>query len=188
MDERLEFYIYEGELWCKNGTENILIDGSQTELLDTILDFVKEHYPDAYNALCERYRDSAPNKPYYKYMMAKRFVRCNFGTLDSTMYDIEAGRMNFERIDCPIRGECKYDGKICSPLFNAHMTLQEQRVAKLWYEGAEKDEIAGVLFISPETVNNHIRNIYHKLNVHDKGEFVRYIDAHSVFGHSSHSR
>ena len=181
MSDNLEFYIYEGELWCKRGLENTLIDSTQQELLNDILDRIRNDYPDAYKALEECYKKSAPNKNYYKYIMARRFLRCNFAQLDSTSYDIEENKVNFERVDCPLRGECKYDGIICSPIYKTSLSAQEIKVGALWYEGLSKDEIAGVLFLSPETINNHIRNIYKKLNIHEKAEFIKYADDKKLF-------
>ena len=182
MGDNLEFYLYEGELWCKDDQgHNILVDASQEKLVDSMLTIVRECYPEAYKALLECYKDSAPNKRYYKYVMAKRFLKCNFGHLDSTYNDIEGAKMNFERIDCPLRLECKYDGIICSPIFKTTLSAAEMRVGRLWYEGLAKDEIAGILYLSPETVNNHIRNIYYKLSIHDKAEFVKYADDKKIF-------
>lgn len=174
-DENLEFYLYEGELWCKGNGFNFLVDATRTTLLDDILTHIKEDYPSAYDALKECYADSAPNRGYYKYVMVRRFLKCNFAQLDSTSPDVEGGKMNFERVDCPLRLECKYDGVICSPIFRTTLSAAEMRVGRLWYEGLSKDEIAGVLYLSPETVNNHIRNIYRKLGIHEKADFIKYI-------------
>ena len=179
-----EFYMYEGELWRKD-TEghNDLVDYSMMDMLDKILDKVKESYPIAYKALEERYKESSPNKRYYRYIMAKRFIKCNFAQLDSTYIDIEdfdAMKMNFERVDCPMRDECKFNGVICSPIYNTGLSAQEIRVARLWYKGASKDEIAGMLYLSPDTINNHIRNIYNKIGVHDRVGFMKYFNENKV--------
>lgn len=182
---KYEFYMYEGELWRKD-TEghNEIVDYSMMDMLNKVLDKVKECYPEAYAALEDRYKASAPNKKYYKYIMAKRFLKCNFAQLDSTYIDLEeiGGeiKMNFERTDCPLRDECKYDGIICSPRFETSLTARELSIAKLWYQGLEKAEIAGMLYVSPETVNNHIRNIYKKLDIHDKAELVKYIEENKI--------
>lgn len=181
---RLEFYMYEGELWVKDDEgHNELVDQSKTELIDNMLTAIQENYREAYEALKERYKESAPNKVYYRYVMVKRFLKCNFGQLDSTSYDIEEGRFYFERVDCPLRLECKYDGKICSPMFKTTLSASEMRVARLWHDGLSKDEIAGVLYLSPETVNNHIRNFYHKLGIHEKADFIKYVNEHNLFKH-----
>ena len=178
----VEFYIYEGELWYRDEEGNSgLIDSSKRELLDKILDMVKERYTGAYNALKECYKDSSPNKLYYRYMMTIRFLRCNFGSLDTTFMDIKDGIMHFERINCPIRGECRYDGVICTPEFNTTLTKAEKAVCELWYKGLTKEEIGGILYLSPNTINNHIRNAYTKLCCHDKAEFVRFVDEHHLF-------
>lgn len=182
---KYEFYMYEGELWRKD-TEgnNELVDYTMMDMLNRILEKVKECYPEAYMALEERYKASAPNKIYYKYIMAKRFIKCNFAQLDSTYIDIEeiGGQitMNFERTDCPLRDECKYDGIICSPRFETRLSAKEIRVAKLWYQGLSKEEIAGMLYLSAETVNNHIRNIYKKLGIHKCSDFVKYMKENNL--------
>ena len=184
MSERLEFYLYEGELWCKDDAgHNILVDETQTELLDSMLSRIRECYPDAYDALKKEYKDSSPNKIFFKFKVVKRFLKCNFGHLDSTYNDIDGEKVNFERIDCPLRGECKWDGVICSPIFKTMLSAQEYKVGKLFYDGLSKEEIAGVLYLSPETVNNHIRNIYYKLGVHSVSEFMRYADDKGLFSH-----
>ena len=179
MGDNLEFYLYEGELWCKdNEGHNVLVDASQGELLDSMLARIRECYPEAYNALCECYKDSAPNKIFYKYRIVRRFLKCNFGQLDSTYNDVENEKINFERVDCPLRLECPYDGIICSPIFKTTLSAREMSVSRLWYNGLSKSEIAGMLYLSPETVNNHIRNIYYKLGIHEKSEFVKYFNEH----------
>lgn len=176
----LEFYIYEGELWVKDGQESHLVE-PDSEIVDTMLARIREDYPDAYRALAEEYKRSAPNKRYYHYIMVKRFLKCNFGRLDSTFADIENGKMNFERVDCPLRSECKNDGIICSPIYKTTLTGQEIKIGRLWYEGLSKEEIAGMAYLSPDTINNHIRNIYAKLNIHTKTEFLKYAQEHGLY-------
>ena len=57
-----------------------------------------------------------------------------------------------------------------------------------WNEDEEKKkaEIAGILYLSPETVNNHIRNIYYKLGVHEKAEFIKYVQEHNLYETDKH--
>ena len=174
--------MYEGELWRKDDQgHNDLVTQSDTELIDSMLTKIRECYPDAYEALQECYKDSAPNKLYYRYVMVKRFIKCNFGQLDSTYNDIDNEKVNFERVDCPLRQECIYDGRICSPIFKTKLSAAEMRVGKLWYDGLTKEEIAGVLYLSPETINNHIRNIYYKLGIHEKADFVKYVEENKIY-------
>ena len=52
---------------------------------------------------------------------------------------------------------------------------------KLVYQGAGKDEVAEQLYISPNTVKNHIKSVYLKLGIHEKYEFIRYAESNNMF-------
>lgn len=179
----LEFYIFEGELWCKSDDgQNQIVDESQTELIKSMLDEIRGCYPLAYKALTKEYEKSSLNVPYYQYLIVRRFCKCNFGKLDGTKPDVDrTGKFNFEKVDCPLRGECRFEGVICSPKFNSKLSDAELRVMKLIYQGASKEEIAEQLYISPYTVKNHIKSAYLKLGIHEKSEFIRYANENNLF-------
>ena len=184
--EEIEFYAFDDEIWCRfNNGKNVRITEHSIEIVDKLFDMICNNYKDAYESLKDLYGNSHPNLPYYKYRVVSRFIRCNFSRLDTTYRDIEnyAGniRMNMEKIECPLRGECKYDGRICMSAFDSRMTEIELKVAKLFFEGKRKEEIAKEVILSPETINNHIRRIYKKLGVHSEAEFVKYVAAHKLF-------
>lgn len=181
--EQLEFYIYESELWCKYADgRNEVVTESNTELIQHLLELIREHYPTAYKALEKEYQKSAGNVMYYQYLIVRRFCKCNFGKLDTTKLDVEAsGKFNFEKVDCPLRGECKYEGVICFPTFNTKLSDSELRVMKLVYDGMSKEEIAEQLYLSPHTVKNHIKSVYCKLGIHEKSEFIQYANRHNLF-------
>lgn len=181
----LEFYIFENELWCKSDDgRNEIVTEDNTELVRTILDAIREHYPRAYTALAKEYQKSAMNVPYYQYLMVRRFCKCNFGRLDSTKADIEqSGKLNFEKVECPLRGECKFEGVICSPKFNSKLSEAELRVMRLIYNGASKEEVAEQLYLSPNTIKNHIKSVYLKLGIHEKSEFIRYANNNNMFNY-----
>ena len=52
------------------------------------------------------------------------------------------------------------------------LSVREREVLGLLVEGLNYRTIADRIFISPETVRNHIRNIYEKLHVHSRSEAV----------------
>lgn len=52
------------------------------------------------------------------------------------------------------------------------LTSREQEILALVVDGLSNDEISGKLFISLQTVRNHIRHIYEKLHVHSKSQAV----------------
>ena len=179
----LEFYIFEDELWCMfpDGSNNPITD-KDTILVKDILERIRECYPKAYQALTECYRKSSGNIPYFQFLMVNRFCKCNFGELDNTSRDIDKkGGFNFERVRCPMRGECKYEGVICNPQFNSRISDAELRVMNMGYDGIDIDENADRLYLSPHTVKNHIKSVYIKLNIHEKSELIQYAHKNNLF-------
>ncbi len=180
--EQLEFYIYESELWCKYADgRNEVVTENDTNLIESLLGMIREHYPVAYKALEKEYQKSAANVPYYQYLIIRRFSKCNFGKLDTTKLDVASGRFNFEKVDCPMRGECKLEGVVCFPKFNTRLSEAELRVMRLVYDGVGNEEIAERLYLSPHTIKNHIKSVYAKLGIHEKSEFIRYANKNDLF-------
>jgi DNA-binding NarL/FixJ family response regulator len=52
------------------------------------------------------------------------------------------------------------------------LTEREKEILQLLMKGNSYKEIASALFISVETLNSHIKNIYRKLNVHSRSELA----------------
>lgn len=180
--EGLEFYTFDSELWYRvsDGTTDI-VDETKMDVIQPLLSMIRDMYPKAYEALKAEYLKSAANVPYYQYLIVRRFCKCNFGKLDTTQTDVSNGSFNFEKVDCPLRGECKYEGVICMPKFNSTLSKAEERVMRLYFQGESKEEIANQLYLSVETVKNHIKASYLKLGVHEKAEFVRHANQHNLF-------
>ena len=181
--ENLEFYILDNELWCifPDGRNEQVTEHS-VELVRDILSRIREFYPEAYKDLSKWYQKSSANVPYYQFLMVNRFCRCNFGKLDTTKKDVSRnGAFNFERIECPMRGECIHENKVCCPSFNSKLSEAELRVMKLVYDGFGNDEIAELLYLSPHTVKNHVKSVYLKLGIHEKSEFIRYANNNNLF-------
>ena len=57
---------------------------------------------------------------------------------------------------------------------DSELTDREQEVLTYLAEGANNEEIATALVISPKTVARHRENIMRKLNLHSRAELVRY--------------
>ncbi len=57
---------------------------------------------------------------------------------------------------------------------SSELTDREQEVLAYLAEGANNEEIASALVISPKTVARHRENIMRKLNLHSRAELVRY--------------
>jgi len=56
----------------------------------------------------------------------------------------------------------------------ADLTDREIEVLRLIAEGHSTSEIGRILGVSPHTVQSHRRHIMEKLNLHDRGELIRY--------------
>jgi DNA-binding NarL/FixJ family response regulator len=53
-----------------------------------------------------------------------------------------------------------------------NLTRREHEILEWLIEGLSYKEIAAKCFISPETMNSHIKNIYTKLNVHSRAQIT----------------
>lgn len=60
------------------------------------------------------------------------------------------------------------------------LTEREREILSLLAEGMRNDDIAQKLFISPQTVQTHVRNILGKLRVHSKLEAVAFAVKHGA--------
>lgn len=65
-------------------------------------------------------------------------------------------------------------GRAAEEQTSSDLTDREQEVLTFLAEGANNSEIAVSLVISPKTVARHRENIMRKLNLHSRGELVRY--------------
>jgi DNA-binding NarL/FixJ family response regulator len=91
-----------------------------------------------------------------------------------------------DSIDQVIAGESPMNGMIASKVLdyfqqqqkknltiaNANITEREKEILHLLIKGLSYKEIASSIFISVETLNSHIKNIYRKLNVHSRSELA----------------
>ncbi len=62
----------------------------------------------------------------------------------------------------------------------SELTDREREVLQLLAGGLRNDDIAAKLFISPQTVQTHVRNLLAKLGVHSKLEAVAFAVKHSA--------
>lgn len=66
---------------------------------------------------------------------------------------------------------------ICSHIIaEFKLSEREGQILKLIARGNTVNSIANKLYISPHTVNTHIRHIYDKVGIHKRGELLEYIN------------
>ena len=56
-----------------------------------------------------------------------------------------------------------------------HITEKQSEIIEFIIEGVTYKQIAEKLFISPKTVDNHVQNIYKKLNVNSKMQLSNFV-------------
>jgi DNA-binding CsgD family transcriptional regulator len=59
------------------------------------------------------------------------------------------------------------------PSATSELTAQQQQIARLVAEGATNREVAAHMFISPRTVEHHLRGIFRKLNIRSRVDLAR---------------
>lgn len=181
MINNIEIYSFEDEVWYSSPSGHKKLVAEDRDFIREMISKIEEFYPEAYKELCQQYSKCAANLLHYQYKIVWRFCKCNFGVIDNVADIAGNGKMNFEHVACPLRGECKGENVICHPRFNAKISESEKRVLKLLYNGMSKDNIADELCLSVHTVNNHIRNAYQRIGIHEKAEFIKYVNDHKLW-------
>lgn len=95
-----------------------------------------------------------------------------------------------DSIDAVCKGESPMNGIIAAKILEyfqlsqiktnevdqSQLTTREKEILQLLIKGNSYKEIATAIYISTETLNSHIKNIYRKLNVHSRSELsARYL-------------
>lgn len=182
MMNGIEFYTIDSEVWyLTQDGRNEILDESKDDVIGMLIERMMECYPEAYRALSKFYEKSALNVHYYRFLIARRFCKCNFGRLDTSEADCKISSFRFEKVCCPLRGECQFESIVCMPKFNTQLSKKELDVMRLVYEGFNNEDIAERLYLSPFTVKNHIKSVYSKLGIHEKSEFIQYANKNKVF-------
>lgn len=178
----IEFFTYESEVWLrKSSGDTRILSETDKDVINALIHHISTFYPKAFAALESEYQNCSPNQSYFRFRMAVRFIRCNFAALDSIPDFNTSHVCTFEHVNCPLRGECRYDHVICRPSFDHRLSPAEMRVMELVYRGLTEEEVGSRLCLSPLTVHTHVRNAYTRLGIHSKAEFVKYAANHHLF-------
>ena len=183
MYKNIEFYnTPEGDVMVKEESKAAyLFEEKHKDIIAWLLTIIRDRYPKAHSALMDLYSKSSRNKSYYEYRVVHRFARCNFGEYDQNKYDIDhLGKLQFEEVKCPLRGECIFEGVICNPELYTNLTDREKEVFRLIADNLAVEEIASELSISILTVKRHKENIKAKIGARNVGEMISYWHANNM--------
>jgi len=159
-------------IYVKEGDNMNRIDQRQ-DIIDLIYYYCKENYPEAFDALFKLYGRAAD----HKFLMMRRLIKCNFSKHDSVL-DFDGEEMHFEKVFCPLRGECPYDQTICNPKFNTSLSTAELQVMELIANNLTDVEISDRIYKSVHTINFQRKAILKKLGLKNKQDIADYYRKH----------
>ena len=169
-----------GEVFYEDDEGNVKrLTKFSTEIVEKVISIIKERYPTSYARLATLYETAEPSER--KYLMAERFIRCNFGADDNLTRDIEDDILNFEEVKCPLRGRfCPSEGIICKPKGIYKLGKEEKETAELYVKGFNFKEIAQRLGKSPSTIKVQLFRIKNKLGVTNCREIIKKLRLTSI--------
>ncbi len=147
---------------------------SNHEFIDAFHALLEEKRSIALNALEKRYEKSKTNYRYWKFLIVRGFIKCNFIVFDNRLDIDDNGNLNTEFVLCPRTGECAECGLVCNSPINTELSDREIQILRLIAEGKENTTIADELYISVHTVHNHRNNILKKIGKNNTAELVSY--------------
>lgn len=168
LDDNCEFFTQGMEVYALYNGKVIPFDQFPTELLDALNEDLKK-YPEAIKALVEL--DLLNDK-----QMLWQYTRCRFGGFDGEADIINGELKHTEYWECGIRGQCKYEGKLCQSIKvkNGYLTKREIQVLKCIAEGLLDKEIADKLNVSVNTVPVFKKSIQEKTDLNRKSDMTRF--------------
>lgn len=112
--------------------------------------------------------------PNSEWQQIKMFVKCRYGGIDFTP-DIKEGELKSgDYWDCPLRGMCSSEGKICKqPIYkNQELTFDEVKLIKHLTTTKTNETIAGELGMPLGSFHLMKKNLYQKLEIQTKQELT----------------
>ena len=175
----VEFYTTpQGELYFEEDHQSKRVT-KFSEVVKELYGIIEERFPEAFKALEQIHGKSKRlGAGVRQYRMVTHFIRCNFAERDTLTADYEGGRLHFEEVKCPMRGEpwlCPYEGKICKPKGMAKLSGTEWTVAQLYASGYSAREIGEQTGKSMSTVKTQLASCKKKLGLGNCREIVKFL-------------
>lgn len=148
-----------------------ILESNATEIIIPLLGQVEAQFPKCHRRLKDIYGQS----PQYRFLAARRFIKCNCSEFDNILDVDNEGIIHLEMVTCPMRGECLDEGVICFPERETGLTTREKEIAKLVSSGMSNEDIARKLFIGIDAVKSHVQNCLRKLSLTNRAALANYI-------------
>ncbi|OBQ56068.1 hypothetical protein JJL45_05355 [Tamlana sp. s12] len=162
----LEFFNHEGKV--KAFTKGKMVDFE--DLPYTYHQLLREAINDEpeTDAILKEWEPNSELKQLHK------FVECRFGGLDYTPDIQNMELQDGEYWDCPLRGNCKGEGKVCRQLSynNQNLSNNDIKFLKLVHTPLTNEALAEEFNMAMGTFHQFKKRLYQKLNIQTKPEAV----------------
>jgi len=113
----------------------------------------------------------------------QKWISCNVSELDNTPdYIVGQKTLTREYVNCPERGKCKQEGRLCLTLpQSTGLTKTQLIVLSHIRDGLLNKEIASRMGISIHTVNTHTKNLQKRTGLTRKADMSRYAQEMNLF-------
>jgi DNA-binding CsgD family transcriptional regulator len=162
-DSSVEFFNHQREVKCLHKGEVYDFDNFPKEIMALVEADMLQN-PKALKALAD-WDITDQNE------QVRQYIACRFGGFNNQADITQQGNIiPNEHVDCGRRGQCPYEGKLCTSiqLPNGLLTKREVDVLKLIGACKIDKEICDILDISQDTLRNHKDNISAKAGVERK--------------------
>lgn len=173
----LEYIVTKGDvLVIIKGETPFFLISSNSDIIDSEIEYIKTEFPEALKALELRYHQSRHNVKHFKFLIVRQWIKCHYGQVDH-LTDVEFdGQRNFETSYCPKRGECESCDlfKVCYPVRTSVLSTAEVSVLRLLVAGLDVEQIADTLCKSFHTITKHKSNMLKRLGLHKTSQLIDY--------------
>lgn len=168
--KNIEFHqMPDGEIEVREiGKIPYILDYSNLQFIDEMYSMIQNEYPEAYKNLHARYEKSISNVPFYRFKIVRGFLKCNMGEFDNKLDIDESGNFHFEFRNCPLLGECPDENIVCRPQRRTSLSPTELIVVEHIANGDSYTDISSSMYISHNTLKNHLNHIFSKLGTNNK--------------------
>ncbi len=165
VDKCVEFFYHKNEVYCLHDGVRYTFEETPKWIIEKIEEDMLQ-YPDAMKALA-----SWENLDESEWV--RQYIICRFGGIDDEPdIDLEGNVHHAEYFDCGLRGQCRYEGKLCTALKVENGYLGKAEIEVLRYISLPDKLIADKLNKSIDTIITQQQTIRAKTGMRSKVELA----------------